>query len=102
MARFDVYSAAGDTGKSGYLLDVQADLLGQLNTRIVVPLMPRTDAPAPAEHLNPEFDVLGLKVVMVTQFMAAVPKAELKQQLMSLDKERLAILAAIDFLHQGW
>ena len=39
---------------------------------------------------------------MVTQFMAAVPKAELKLHVMSLDKERLAILAAIDFLHQGW
>lgn len=34
MARFDVYKNAGG---SGYLLDVQADLLNHLNTRIVVP-----------------------------------------------------------------
>lgn len=36
MARFDVYL----TSSSGYLLDVQADLLAGLNTRVVVPLLP--------------------------------------------------------------
>lgn len=37
MARFDVYASPDS---AGYLLDVQADLLESLNTRIVVPLMP--------------------------------------------------------------
>ncbi|MBS1183360.1 MAG: plasmid maintenance protein CcdB, partial [Proteobacteria bacterium] len=37
MARFDVFP---NPGGSGYLLDVQADLLDGLNTRIVVPLLP--------------------------------------------------------------
>ena len=37
MARFDVYrNSAGE----GFLLDVQADLLSYLNTRVVVPLLP--------------------------------------------------------------
>ncbi|CAM5429606.1 hypothetical protein TMEC54S_03045 [Thauera mechernichensis] len=37
MARFDVYrNSAGE----GFLLDVQADLLSHLNTRVVVPLLP--------------------------------------------------------------
>ncbi|MGX9573154.1 CcdB family protein [Mesorhizobium sp. f-mel] len=39
MARYDFYRRAeGD----GYLLDVQADLLKSLNTRVVIPLMPPT------------------------------------------------------------
>ena len=43
MARFDVYA---NPGKAGYVLDVQADLLSALNTRIVVPLMPAHAAPS--------------------------------------------------------
>ena len=35
MARFDVYDRPGG---AGYVLDVQADVLNELNTRIVVPL----------------------------------------------------------------
>nr|WP_084591089.1 CcdB family protein [Desulfonatronovibrio magnus] len=37
MSRFDVYP---NTGGYGSLLDVQADLLSHLNTRVVVPLLP--------------------------------------------------------------
>ncbi|BDI07877.1 CcdB family protein [Sphaerotilus microaerophilus] len=99
MARFDVY--AGVDG-GGYLLDVQANLLSRLNTRVVVPLLPLDQAPTPADRLNPRFQVNGVPVVMATQFMAAVPAAELRQQLAALDHESNAILDAIDFLHQGW
>ena len=42
MARFDVYR---NPEGSGYLLDVQADLLSDLNTRVVVPLIPAELAP---------------------------------------------------------
>lgn len=99
MARFDVYANDSDPG---YLLDVQADLLGGLNTRVVVPLLPMPLAPKPAAQLNPSFEIQGVAVSMVTQFMAAVPEAELKQHVASLDHARDAILGAIDFLHQGW
>ena len=34
-------------GKRGYVLDVQADLLSQLATRVVVPLLPLVVAPLP-------------------------------------------------------
>lgn len=50
MARFDVYQ---NPDGQGALLDVQADLLSQLNTRVVVPLLPASYAPIPAKHLNP-------------------------------------------------
>jgi toxin CcdB len=57
---------------------------------------------APAERLNPVFDIRGDQVSMVTQFMAAVPKSELRTHVLSLERDGLTILAAIDFLHQGW
>lgn len=99
MSRFDVYV---NRHEAGYLLDIQSDLLGQLNTRVVVPLLPLDIAPAPAQRLNPQFTVQGVTVSMVTQYMAAIPAAELAQHICSLDRERDAILQAIDFLHQGW
>jgi toxin CcdB len=99
MARFDVYA---NKAVGGYLLDVQADLLSGLNTRMVVPLLPLKAAPKPAAQLNPAFEINGTAVSMVTQFMAAIPEAELKRHVASLDQHRETILAAIDFLHQGW
>jgi len=99
MARFDVYA---NRGGEGYLLDVQADLITRLNTRVVVPLLPLDAAPTPADRLNPIFEVQGSKVTMATQFMAAVPQSELATLISTLDRESDAIFSAIDFLHHGW
>jgi toxin CcdB len=99
MARFDVYA---NRGGAGFLLDVQADLITRLNTRVVVPLLPQDAAPTPAERLNPVFEVQGSRVYMATQFMAAVPQSELTVLIASLDREGDAIFSAIDFLHHGW
>lgn len=99
MPRFDVYR---NPNEAGYLLDVQADLLSQLSTTVVVPLYPMAVAPTPADRLNPGFEVEEKSVSMVTQFMAAVPRSELRHRVANLDREATAILGAIDFLHQGW
>jgi len=99
MARFDVYK---NPEGSGYLLDVQASLLSDLNTRIVVPLLPQSSAPAAAAMLNPMFDLQGKSFVMATQFMAAVPNTLLKIPVMNLEPSRNEITLARDFLFQGF
>ena len=99
MARFDVFA---NRSGAGYLLDVQADLITRLNTRVVVPLLPLDVAPSAADRLNPIFQVQGVQVSMVTQFMAAVPSSELTSHVASLSRDSDAIFAAIDFLHHGW
>jgi len=99
MARFVVYkNPEGD----GYLLDVQADLLDHLITRVVVPLLPLAAAPVPAKTLNPVFQIEGEKVVMVTQFMAAIPAPILKLPVHNLTDSRNDITAALDLLFQGF
>lgn len=99
MARFDVYK---NSEAGGYLLDVQANLLSNLNTRVVVPLLPQSSAPAAAANLNPIFNVQGKNLVMVTQFMAAVPNTLLKTPVLNLETSRNEITTALDFLFQGY
>jgi toxin CcdB len=99
MARFDVYR---NPDGAGCLLDIQADLLSHLNTRVVVPLLPLSNAPKPARTLNPCFDIAGETLVMATQFMAAVPVNILHAPLTSLGARRDELVAAIDLLMQGF
>ena len=99
MARFDLYRNAGG---AGLLLDVQADLMRELNTRIVVPLMRRRDAPKPAGRLNPIFEIEDAEYVMVTQFMASVPVAELGRRSGTLAHEDATIADALDMIFSGF
>jgi toxin CcdB len=99
MAKFDVYPLPQGRG---YLLDCQADLLSDLNTRFVVPLLPMDDAPKPAARLNPVFEIAGEPHVMVTQFASAVPISELKARSLSLAEHDLVIGNAIDMLFSGF
>ena len=98
MARFSVHASTED-GK--YLLDVQADLLDHLNTRVVVPLLPAASAPKPAKVLNPTFEIEGVHYVLVTQFLATVPRRLLGKELANLQAEASVIVNALDCLFQG-
>jgi len=99
MARFDIFESEGG---AGYLLDVQSDLLSGLNTRVVVPLLPKSSAPSPAQRLNPVFSINGQELVMATQYMAAVPEGELRSVAGSLAEQRDEISAALDMLFLGF
>ena len=99
MAKFDVHARLGG---SGFLLDCQADLLSDFNTRFVVPLLPRDEAPTPAARLNPVFDIQGRQVVMVTQFASAVAMKEFGEHVGSLLAEQNAIGNALDMLISGF
>ncbi|HDZ52991.1 hypothetical protein LCGC14_0046800 [marine sediment metagenome] len=97
MPRHDVYALRD----GALVLDVQADLLEPLKTRIVVPLLPRASAPKPARGLNPVFLLGETEMVMVTQFLAAVPLAEMGAALGSLDAHHDDITRALDMAFQG-
>lgn len=98
MAKYDVFRRRSEPG---YLLDCQADLLNQLNTRFVVPLLPARAAPKPAARLNPVFELEGQSCVMTTQFAAAIPVAELGERVASLRDRDTVILNALDMLISG-
>ncbi|MEL6792402.1 MAG: CcdB family protein [Pseudomonadota bacterium] len=98
MARYDVYRAA----EYGYLLDVQADIIGDLNVHAVVPLMPLDIAPKPAKRLNPIFDLGEAPHSMVTQYISSVPKQTLGAPVMNLSERGEDVTAALDMLFQGF
>ncbi|AXN01866.1 MULTISPECIES: CcdB family protein [Acetobacter] len=101
MARFDVYRLAR-RGEARFVVDVQADLLDELGTRIVVPLLAQKVAPKPAKRLNPVFTIDDQSFVMMTQFMAAVPERDLKKGVTSLSLYQDEITQAIDLLLTGF
>jgi toxin CcdB len=98
MARFDAWP---NPEGSGWLLEVQADLLRDLNTRVVVPLMPPEAAPRPAARLNPVLTVAGAPAVMVTQFLSAVPAGLLRGHPVPMTDQGTAIQNALDLLLTG-
>lgn len=98
MARFDVHrSRDGD-----YLLDCQANVLNDLNTRFCIPLQPLDVAPLAGRRLNPEFKVQDQTLRMITQFAASVPVQELGPCVASLSDEHTTIMNAIDMLTTGY
>jgi toxin CcdB len=99
MARFDVYRIQG---VAGYFLDVQADFLSHLDTRVVIPLLSPEDVHFPARRLNPCFHIGDEEVVMMTEFMAAVQKSALRNVIGNLASQRDEIVMAADFLMQGF
>jgi toxin CcdB len=103
MARFDVYTTpfADERRAVPYWLDIQADHLSHLVTRVIVPLRRASAARPPMPDLNPQFEVDGVAVYLDTANVAGFPKALLKRPLANLRAERLAIEDAIDFLFTG-
>src|ERR1700683_4126284 len=99
MARLDVYPTPGRRS-AGYVVDVQSDLLSDLASRVVVPLLPETETRA-ASRLNPTFDIDGQRHVLIVQSIASVPRRELRGAVASLKDNHDTILAAIDFLLTG-
>jgi toxin CcdB len=98
MAQFDVHRLSPG---GGLVLDCQSDLLQQLNTRFVVPLIPEEDAPQPARRLNPTFVIDGESFVMVTQFAAAVHSNELGEAVASVRDQSFEVIGALDVLISG-
>lgn len=104
MARLDVYANPnrGSARRYPYLLDVQADLLRDLPSTIVVPLArPEVVEGKPILRLNPTLEVNGKALLAMTQELAAYPRNALGEPLANLGDDRVAVLGALDLLFTG-
>lgn len=98
MARLEVYASTDKT----LLLDVQADFLWAIATRLVVPLVPLDIAPPQGARLNPIFSIEDTRYLMLPQLMTAVPKSLLKDHVTDLSAHRDEIVAALDMVLHGF
>lgn len=86
----------------GYIIDVQSNFLDGLSTRVVIPLVAKAVAPAmPIKTLNPIFAIDGGEYVLMTQNMASIPNAQLRDPVGTLVAQRDHIIRAIDALLSG-
>jgi toxin CcdB len=101
MAQFDLFR--NPRGRPyPVLLDVQADLLSALATRVVVPMARLSGyGVRPITLLNPTVKVAGVEYVLVFQELAAIPASALGKPIGSLASHRSALVAAIDLLFTG-
>lgn len=103
MAQFDVYLNPNPATRKAipYLLDVQANLLDTLATRVVVPLVLASEMGSAAQTLNPKFKIKSTAVIMSTTELAGVPVRTLGDKATSLKGKRDEIIAALDLLFTG-
>ena len=97
MARFDLHLRQGRL-----VVDVQADIIPYMGTRLVVPLYEPDEVPRTMPRLHPVLAVEGRSYVLATHLMAAVPVAELGRPFGSLDDHYDRIVAAIDMVFNGF
>ena len=100
MARLDVFAMPG--GRPGYVLDVQADLLSDLRTRTVIPLLPANAAPRPIADLNPVLTIGGAPHILLTQAIASIPLRELTHFVTRLPDQHDTVVRALDVLLLGF
>lgn len=104
MAQFDVFENPNEETNQSvpYLLDVQADLLDSLSTRVVVPLVAASTMGKVVTHLHPEFMIQATRVLMSTSELAGIPLRYLGKRVGTLKEQRHEIIAALDFLFTGF
>lgn len=105
MTQFHVYRNPRPDSKSRFpfLLDVQTDLIGPLETRVVVPLA--TIKPAAARTMTilmPVFEIEGRKYVMYTPQLAGVRQTDIGAEVADLGTYRTEIMSALDMLISGF
>lgn len=96
MAQFDIF----ELSNGGLVVDCQSDLLSDMDTRFVVPLV----LPAlvkPTGRLNPGFEIESQCLLLAPQGAATIPARELRHHVGSLAEQGFVILNALDFLLTG-
>jgi toxin CcdB len=84
------------------LLDIQADFLEDLATRVVIPLAPQSSSMGQRmDRLTPLVQVDGKRYLVVTPQLSAIAKKELGPAVADLTGDRVDFINALDLLLAG-
>jgi toxin CcdB len=101
VAQFDLHRNPKG-GPYPLLLDVQADGIARLATRVVVPLMTvKRYGARPITRLNPVIQIKDHNYVLLFQELAAIPTSALGEIVSSVATRRPELIAALDLLFTG-
>lgn len=98
MAQYDVYEIAGS---DDLFLELQANRVQGLATRIGAPLVAKTPFDRPIPKLQPEFVVDGRPFIMLTQHVFSLPASDLMKRRANLIAFEYRITSALDLLFHG-
>ena len=100
MARFDVYINPDkqESEQIPFFIDVQSDYIKGIETRMVMALWDASFFKVKVENLNPEFELLGRRLVLDAPSLGAVPRTFLKRPVANLAAHQMLIQDAIDML----
>ena len=103
MGQFMVYANSNKQSNKTYpyLIDVQSNLLEDLKSTVVIPLMAVPGSAEVITKLCPTFNISGKKFVASTPQLSGIDKANLGKQVFDLNAHRHDLVAAIDFLISG-
>lgn len=99
MARYDLYP---NPFGEGYLLDVQSNLLDELSTRVVVPVVPIGKGDKVVRRLNPSFVVDGKSYALFTHHIGSISVSQLGSPKMNLLDRHDDVVKAFDMLFHGF
>ena len=103
MNDFELFRNRSNSKKEfEFLLNVQSNLLQDLTSRLVIPVIKKNLLNSSVKILNPEITIEDTQYILLTQQMAAVPKEILGESIKSVSINRTEILSAIDFLITGF
>ncbi len=104
MSQFHLYKNADKSTQRTYpfLLDIQSNLLGELRTTVVIPLMSyRLAGSHTISRLNPVIQFKNEKFIVMTQALAGIERSVLGESAGDLSQHRSEVIAAIDFVLLG-
>lgn len=102
--QFDVYKNENPSSRERFplLVDVQADLLAELESRVVIPLaLEARYANKVLKGLMPVLRIQGKTYVVVTALVAGVPRRALGSKVTNVSERRAELVAALDLLLTG-
>ena len=100
--QFMAYKNTGKPTAYPYLLDVQSDIIGRRNTRVVIPLFPAGNYIGPrSEQLTPMLNLEGEDFVLMTHELASIPEHVLGCEFCSAADYENTIKSALNFLFYG-
>jgi len=98
--RFDVYALP--RGTTPYVVDVQSEFLSHLDSRMVIPILPKANVQQSIAGLHPLVEIGGDRHVLVTHQLTSILKRDLKHPVASLAEHRDEITRALDILLTGF